>query len=380
MIDTLTKNPEYEQQPNREIEKKFIPLFPEKLAHLRERAQPIEQLYLSHPDEPYSLRLRQTVKNGELAHFATLKDNGKITEAGLDRMEVETEISQEAYEFYRSPETPVVRKLRTKITEDITIDWFEDGYVQVENESPAGWESFLERYNLNNQLVEVTGDRQSNNEWRAHYLYRLTHDGRETLTPDAPIDTEQICQSVLYRGDQSTLIRVTGRSGSGKSTIVRELEQHLRHYGIDSTTLSTDDYSKGKKFLDAHKGAPWDNWDDPFVYDTDQTAADIDQLLQGKTIARTQLDFTTQEPRVGGIIEPARVIIVEGIYAGVPAIATRAHLAYTVPTGIATATGRRLHRDFTKGERITEALPTPEAALRQIIENAEPAYRAQKAL
>lgn len=376
MAEKITMNKEFEQKPNREVERKFLPLFPENLQLFREYTEPIEQLYLSHPSEQYSLRLRQTSKNGELVYHATLKDTGRVTAEGLDRLEIETEISQETYEYYRSPELPVIRKLRAETAQGVVIDWFEDGHIQAEAEGKYGWESFVGRYNLTNQFIEVTGDSQANNEWRAHYQHRLQNEGREALVPKPPLNIEAICESLRYRNGQPTVVRIMGRSGSGKSTIVTELQNRLLQDGTESVVLSTDDYNKGKRFLDAHKGEPWDNWDDPFVYDTAQAAADIDRLLAGEFVARTRFDFSAQEPVIDGVIEAAPVIIVEGIYSKAPEIVRKAHLAYTVPTSLATSIGRRLARDFS-GERINESLPTPHATLRHILEKAEPAYRAQ---
>lgn len=40
MVETLVHNPEFDQNSTREIEQKFLPLFPERLADLREQAEP----------------------------------------------------------------------------------------------------------------------------------------------------------------------------------------------------------------------------------------------------------------------------------------------------------------------------------------------------
>ena len=49
----------FERLLHREIERKFIPLFPERVDQYRNEARPIEQYYLSHPDEAFSLRFRE---------------------------------------------------------------------------------------------------------------------------------------------------------------------------------------------------------------------------------------------------------------------------------------------------------------------------------
>ena len=77
-IESLIHTPEFEGRLPVETERKFMAIFPEKLTKLREETEPIEQFYLSHPDEPFSLRLRSTLNRdtGELQYEATLKDNG----------------------------------------------------------------------------------------------------------------------------------------------------------------------------------------------------------------------------------------------------------------------------------------------------------------
>ena len=52
---------------------------PDTLSDMRERARPIEQFYLSHPSEPFSLRLREELNlSGKLEYSATLKDRGQL--------------------------------------------------------------------------------------------------------------------------------------------------------------------------------------------------------------------------------------------------------------------------------------------------------------
>lgn len=378
MAEFITFNKEFEHKPNREIERKFLPLFPERLNEFLEYAVPIEQIYLSHPSEPYSLRLRQTEQNGQAVFMATLKDTGNITTDGLDRLEVETEISQEAYEYYHSPELPVIKKLRADMGHGVVIDWFEDGYVHVESEHPGGWNTFTNRFE--NQFVDITGDKQADNEWRAHYLHRLANNGREALVSPPKLNLDGIVGTLLSsRSNGVSVVRVNGRSGSGKSTIVQELQDRLRAYDMTTAVLSTDDYNRGKKYLDDLVGGQWTDWDHPYTYDTTEASKDIERLLQGTTIGRQRFDFETQEPTIDGVIESADIIIVEGIYTKAPEIVRLAPLALTVPTPLATSIGRRLKRDFGTESRANASLPTPQHTLRYILEKAEPAYRTQTA-
>lgn len=381
MAEKITSNKEFEQQPNREVERKLLPLFPEKLEFMRQFAVPIEQMYLSHPSEEYNLRLRQTEKDGEAVFKATLKDAGKVTASGLDRLEIETEISEETYEFYRSPENPVIRKLRANVGDGVTVDWFEDGYIHVESENPRDWHEFTNRYNIDpSHFMDISGDKQADNEWRAHYLYRKANNGSEALLPKPELNLDGIVGSLLRGRRQGVnVVRINGRSGSGKSTTVRNLQDHLHSVGLTTAVLSTDDYNRGKKYLDDLVGGQWTDWDHPYTYDTTEASKDIERLLHGTAIGRQRFDFETQEPTIDGVIEPADIIIVEGIYTKAPEIVRLAPLALTVPTPLATSIGRRLKRDFDTESRANTSLPTPQHTLRYILEKAEPTYRAQTA-
>jgi hypothetical protein len=108
--EIITKSMEFEQNIAHEVERKFIPIFPEQMEDYRAEAWPVEQFYLSHPSEPFSLRMREELKGGELSYTATLKDTGKLTDGGIDRMEVDVPIDPELYQLYRTPDAPVLKK------------------------------------------------------------------------------------------------------------------------------------------------------------------------------------------------------------------------------------------------------------------------------
>lgn len=377
MIDTFIDSKEFEQKPHREVEQKLLPLYPQKLAELRAEAVPIEQFYLSHPNEDFSLRLRETVdENGEPCYTAALKDRGEITASGLERFEVETPITPEMYEFYKTAEVPVLRKLRAEPAKNIVVDFFEDGHIHAESENPISWKVFCERQGHEDQFIDVTGDRVVDNEWRAHFGFRREHGGAEALTPRDNLDVKTLTHEILRAHSMSStvIVRIGGRSGSGKTTIVKELQTGLQEYALESTVLSTDNYHRGKTWLDAHKGSPWTDWDAAIVYDTAALAADLARIQLGGNIEGRRFDFETQEPVSTGPIQPVPVIIIEGIYARSPDLEASAHLAYEMPTPLATCIGRRLLRDMNERPQFAD----PVGSLRYMLEQAEPAYREQE--
>lgn len=378
MIETLTGSKEFEQKPSHETEQKFVPVFPERLAAIRQEALPIEQFYLSHPDEEFSLRLREAVdQDGQLQYTATLKDKGQLTPEGrLERLEVETAVTAQMYAYYKTSDVPVLRKLRATPYKNVVVDFFEDGYVHAESEHPLSWVAFCDQQDLTGQFVDVTGDRQADSQWRAHLVYRREHNGAEILTPSQELSVETIVHDILSSNPKTSpiVLRIGGRSGSGKTTLVRELQDQLQGYGLDSTVLSTDDYHRGKTWLDDYKGAPWTEWDAPIVYDTAALAKDLDRLKQGGSVEGRRFDFTTQEPVSTGPLQAVPVVIIEGIYARSPDLDTTVHLGYEVPTPLATCVGRRLLRDMRERPQFAD----PVGSLRYMLEMAEPAYRAQE--
>lgn len=384
MGNLLHASGEFEQKPNQEIEQKFIPLFPEQLDAWREMSRPIEQIYLSHPSEEYNLRLRESfTATGEPRYTATLKDRGESTSDGLKRLEVETDITAETYAQYRTNDSyPVLQKLRASPMKNIDIDFYSNGEVTLESEHPISLASFLGRYPV--ALDERTGDRSVDNEHRAHFDYRKNHNGNETLRPFDQSDTTLSLAREIYQhhiNNKLVVATIHGRSGSGKSTLVSEISDELEGTIPRIITLSTDGYHAGKTFLESYNnGQPWRDWDAEIVYDLDQLVADIQALKNGEAIHSRQFNFITQEPEITGTIEPSQqrtLLLLEGIYAGSAKFNQLAHVRHEVQTPLATSIGRRLARDFS-GERINDSLANPEAVLRYLLENAEPAYQAQK--
>ena len=376
-IESLIHTPEFEGRLPVETERKFMAIFPEKLTELREEAEPIEQFYLSHPDEPFSLRLRSTLNRdtGELQYEATLKDNGIQSNDGLRRLEVTTEISPELYEYYCSDETPIIRKLRTEPLPGVVIDFFEnDGLVQAELEDDGSLQEFIDQFG--NTFMEVTGGATATSEWQAHYNFRREHEGREALSVQPELDINDIVSDILTStADSPRVIHIAGRSGSGKSTIVRQLRERLAELNIESITMSTDDYHRGATYLYYYNNRQeWQHWDDPFVYDTETMAVDLQNLINDKETYHRHMNWQTAEPYIAGTLSPAEVIIVEGIYTKSPDIITDNSLAYEIPTPIATCIGRRILRDLNERPQFCD----PSENLLYLLSEAEPAYRAQQ--
>ena len=373
-VEQLIHTREFESIIPQETERKFLPIFPEVFETYRVTSQPIEQFYLSHPLEPFSLRFREQLVDGELTYEATLKDAGKVGALGLQRMEVTTPMTSEQYTYYKSGDTPIIRKLRAEPRPGVTLDFYEDGSLQIESENELEWRIFAAEHQ--HMFVETTGDHASNNEWQAHLSFRRAHNGREALTPSPDLDPSDIVRDIRanLQPDRPITIHIGGRSGSGKSTIVREVQAQLETRGISSCVLSTDDYHRGNTWLSNYNGGePWTHWDDPVVYDTKAMAADLANLRAGNSIYAREINWSIVEPHFPGIITPTEVIIIEGIYARSPDITSPDDLNYEMTTPLAACIGRRLLRDLKERPQFAN----PAESLSYMLREAEPAYRAQ---
>ncbi len=107
------------------------------------------------------------------------------------------------------------------------------------------------------------------------------------------------------------LIGIAGGTGSGKSTLVKEIAAEFKD---DSVCMLSHDY-----YYKAHDDMPFEqrcklNYDHPNAYDTDMMVEHLQLLKQGLTIHRPVYDFSDHN-RAKEVVEvtPAKVIIVEGI-------------------------------------------------------------------
>jgi uridine kinase len=109
---------------------------------------------------------------------------------------------------------------------------------------------------------------------------------------------------------ESIVIGIAGGTGSGKSTMVRRIQEE---FGPAVALLSHDFYYK------AHDELSYDercllNYDHPNSFDTDLMIRHIRSLRTGQAIFRPVYDFTIHNRSLDSVaVEPAKVIIVEGI-------------------------------------------------------------------
>lgn len=207
--------------------------------------------------------------------------------------------------------------------------------------------------------------------------YATIHERREIYAWPQGIESELADAIVEQLTKESIVLSVTGRSGSGKTTLAKKVMEILHERGISSVVLSTDDYNRGKKEIARILGHDNNtNWDAHYVYNTARMAEHIRRLKSGLAIPRHGFNFARSEPHElteADIIEPAQVIIIEGIMANSPNLKDVTDLGYLVPTLLATCIGRRVLRDIQQN-RAGAIGSVPEALLRYQLEVAEPEY------
>lgn len=367
-----------------ETEKVYVPRTPELLDKFRSIApKRILQPYLSDTTEPYSLRLRSTTKSGTKKYDATLKTAGQITAAGKSRSEFTGGLSDERFNYYTAGDLPTVRKTRVLPMESIDIDFFDDGDTWVESENPEAWTRFLDHHRFDtDDFVDMTGH-APDNELRAHVLYRREHGGRNAFATYRPFDTDIALDAILpyaksriqlSRG-RLTVVRITGRSGSGKSHHLSVLREELKSHDVDSYVISIDDYNIGmKKLLATNNGEYPRDFDLQNVYDIEQARTDLQELLAGRAIRQYAFDWRTSEPRYLRTVDApgdGTVLFLEGIWARHDAF-ERADITLDIDTPLATSLGQRITRDMRERAEFAE----PEKSMHYYLEHAEPAYRA----
>ncbi|MGG1663277.1 uridine kinase [Brevibacillus sp. NRS-1366] len=107
------------------------------------------------------------------------------------------------------------------------------------------------------------------------------------------------------------LIGVAGGSGSGKTTVAKEL---FRQFQNDSVTMiEQDSYYKDQSHLSADERA-LTNYDHPFAFDNDLLLVHLQELLAGRAIEKPIYDFKVHNRKEETIqVDPKDVIILEGM-------------------------------------------------------------------
>ncbi len=111
---------------------------------------------------------------------------------------------------------------------------------------------------------------------------------------------------------ESTIIGISGGSGSGKTTFIKALRSHFSEAQL--CIISQDDYYKPRELqlVDA-KGVQ--NFDLPESIDLKAFSHDIHSLINGEIVSRLEYTFNNKEAKQTYVtFKPAPVIVVEGLF------------------------------------------------------------------
>ncbi|MFC3908334.1 uridine kinase [Legionella dresdenensis] len=169
---------------------------------------------------------------------------------------------------------------------------------------------------------------------------------------------------------QVTIIGIAGASGSGKTTIAKEL---CAHYGEENCTIiSADNYYKGLSL----EGIPPEeqrdvNWDHPDRIDFQLLAEHLSKLKSNETIQIPLYDFkTSSRMEETKEVKPKKFIIVEGILVLHPnCLAKLFNTKIFVKTDSDLCFIRRLERDT------EERGFTPAEVVKQYKKSVKPMYK-----
>lgn len=111
--------------------------------------------------------------------------------------------------------------------------------------------------------------------------------------------------------EKPILIGITGGTGSGKSTVSREIVKSIKE--TDITIIEQDSYYKDQSQL-SFKERMKTNYDHPFAFDNELLVKDLKKLINKQGINKPIYDFERHNRKEETIlVEPKKVIILEGI-------------------------------------------------------------------
>jgi len=177
-------------------------------------------------------------------------------------------------------------------------------------------------------------------------------------------------------GIRPVVLGVAGGSGSGKSTVVREVGRHLGE-GV-AAVLHHDAYYRDLAHLTAGERADV-NFDHPDSLETELMAAHVGALLDGLPVRVPTYDFTTHtRTAVTEALHPSPVLILDGILVLADArLRDLMDLKVFVDTEADVRLLRRIRRDVVKRGRTADSVIAQyEATVRPMhLEFVEPSKR-----
>jgi uridine kinase len=162
-----------------------------------------------------------------------------------------------------------------------------------------------------------------------------------------------------------SIIGISGGSGSGKTTIVRQIAEVVP----DFVCIAQDSYYRSAEFMDNQHITAF-NFDHPSAFDTDLMVEHLRALKRGESIRVPVYDFVHHRRSSETVqVAPRRLVIFEGIMVFVdPRVRELLDLKLYVDTPDDIRFIRRLERDIKERGR------TLESVVRQYLEVVRPGH------
>ena len=154
------------------------------------------------------------------------------------------------------------------------------------------------------------------------------------------------------------LVGIVGGSGSGKTSVARELIRRLRRRRVDVTLLDMDAYYAPKEINKARFAPHAINYDHPKAWDVELMAAHLEALKHGEEIRKPVYDFTVSD-RTGweDPLRPGPVVILEGLMLfALPEIREQLDVKVFVDTDADIRILRRIERDMKERGRSLDSV------------------------
>tara|TARA_Y100000385_G_scaffold289279_2_gene358201 strand:+ start:733 stop:1338 length:606 start_codon:yes stop_codon:yes gene_type:complete len=139
------------------------------------------------------------------------------------------------------------------------------------------------------------------------------------------------------------IIGISGRSGSGKTSLIREIRNNFSI--SDVCILSLDNYYRNREDQEKDELGYY-NFDLITSFEWDRVVADIKQLMSGLVLRQKQYVFNNEEQAAILTYHPAQVLIIEGIFVlAEPRIWDLLDYSIIIDADINICRSRRLARD-----------------------------------
>ena len=107
------------------------------------------------------------------------------------------------------------------------------------------------------------------------------------------------------------LIGIAGGTGSGKSTVTREIYKSITDKNV--AIIEQDSYYKDQSNISFEERVKT-NYDHPFAFDNELLVSHLKDLLDGKSIQKPIYDFENHNRKKETVlVEPRDIIVLEGI-------------------------------------------------------------------